>query len=129
MDGTSGALFSIYLHSLVSGLLSAPSSTSVADAKTWSAAASHALTALQAVTPARPGDRTLMDALTPFVETLAETLDVKKSARAAQDGADRTKGMTASLGRSVYVDASNYGKVPDPGAVGLAEFFKGMAEA
>jgi len=130
MDGTSGAIFSIYLHSLVSGLRSLPSTSSstTMTAELWAQAASTALGALEKATPARPGDRTLMDALTPFVATLSETGDVHRAAHEAKEKADGTKGMTASLGRSVYVDASNYGKVPDPGAFGLAEFFVGLAE-
>lgn len=129
MDGTSGAIFSIYLNSLVSGLRStSPPTKAKATAETWSSACTSALAALQKVTPARPGDRTLMDALTPFVETLAATLDLEAAAQAGRRGAEGTQGMAASLGRSVYVDAANYGKVPDPGAVGLAEFFEGLAE-
>ncbi|KAJ9647926.1 hypothetical protein H2199_001702 [Coniosporium tulheliwenetii] len=90
---------------------------------------SGAITAIYSVTPARPGDRTLMDALTPFVETLARTLNVRDAAAAARLGADRTMGMQAKLGRSVYVEASAYDRVPDPGAIGLAELFEGLAEA
>jgi len=82
-------------------------------------------------TPAVPGDRTLMDALVPFIDTLASSGNVKKAAEAATDGAEKTKHMKASLGRAVYVGAESewIGKIPDPGAWGLQEFFSGLAGA
>jgi len=61
------------------------------------------LQALAKYTPAQKGDRTLMDALVPFTETLGSTGDVKKAAQAARQGAEATKEMKASLGRAVYV--------------------------
>ena len=79
-------------------------------------------------TPAKPGDRTLVDALVPFVEELGKSGDVGKAAQAADEGAKKTKGMKASLGRTVYVGGSGFEEVPDPGAYGLAVFFQGLAE-
>ena len=78
-------------------------------------------------TPARPGDRTLVDALVPFVETLGQSGDLTKAAEAARKGAESTKGMQASLGRTVYVGGSGFEQVPDPGAWGLSCFFGGLA--
>lgn len=128
MDGTSGAIFSIYLNSLVAGLRTTTSSSTTTTTKDWASAASSALKGLQGVTPAREGDRTLMDALIPFVATLEKSGDVKEAAKAARKGAEGTKGMKAKLGRSVYVGEEAYGRVPDPGAVGLAGFLEGLAE-
>jgi dihydroxyacetone kinase len=68
-----------------------------------------------------------MDALYPFIKTLVETGDVKKAAVEAHNGAESTRGMKAKLGRSVYV--SDVGDVPDPGAVGVAVFVKGLADS
>ncbi|KAK7206795.1 Dak1 domain-containing protein [Myxozyma melibiosi] len=124
MDGTSGAIFSIFLHALATA---ASSATGLLDASSWGVAAADALKSLYAATPARPGDRTLVDALAPFVETLASTKDVAAAAKAARAGAEGTKGMNASLGRAVYVDAAGYDRVPDPGAVGIAELMEGLA--
>ncbi|PHH83687.1 hypothetical protein CDD83_2949 [Cordyceps sp. RAO-2017] len=78
-------------------------------------------------TPARPGDRTVVDALHPFVEVLARTGDVAAAALAAKAAADETRGMRASLGRAVYVGGTGFEQVPDPGAWGLACFFLGLA--
>lgn len=132
MDGTSGALYAIFLNALVHGIREQDSGSSKPmDAKTWAAALKSSLQALGKYTPAVPGDRTLMDALVPFVDTLASTGDVKKAAQAAQEGAEKTKSMKASLGRTVYVGAEEewLGKVPDPGAWGLKEFLVGLADA
>ncbi|KAK9245716.1 Dak1 domain-containing protein [Lipomyces tetrasporus] len=124
MDGTSGAIFSIFLHALATAVSTCES---VLDEDGWGAASTEALKTLYAATPARPGDRTLIDALAPFVATLAAGKGVKNAAVAARKGADGTKGMNASLGRAVYVDAKGYDRVPDPGAVGVAELVEGLA--
>ena len=49
-------------------------------------------------------------------------------AAAAQKGAQGTKGMKASLGRTVYVGGQGFQEVPDPGAHGLAELLLGLSE-
>ncbi|RSL60962.1 hypothetical protein CEP51_013702 [Fusarium floridanum] len=126
MDGTSGALYAIFLNALVHALRGlAPGNASP---EIWAKALKQSSDALGRYTPARPGDRTLVDALHPFVEVLGQTGDVKQAAEAARKGADETKGMQASLGRTVYVGGSGYQEVPDPGAWGLASFFLGLSE-
>lgn len=132
MDGTSGALYAIFLNALSHGLAEQDTQTQrPADAKVWAAALEASLKALSKYTPAAPGDRTLMDALVPFVEELAQSGDFKGAVRRAEEGAERTKGMQARLGRSVYVGAEEewIGKIPDPGAWGVKELLAGMAEA
>lgn len=126
MDGTSGALYAIYLNALVHGLRQ-QSSAGEATSEVWAKALQSASKALNNYTPAQPGDRTLIDALHPFVETLAGSGDLVKAAEASKKGADSTKGMQASLGRTVYIGGSGFEQVPDPGAYGLAEFFLGLA--
>jgi dihydroxyacetone kinase len=129
MDGTSGAIYAIFLNALAHGLREQDSSSSkTVDAGVWAQALQSSLDALGKYTPAQPGDRTLIDALYPFVETLRSTKDVKKAAEAANEGAAKTKGMKASLGRTVYVGGDDWQKIPDPGAHGLAEFLTGLAE-
>ncbi|PSK42913.1 Dihydroxyacetone kinase [Elsinoe australis] len=125
MDGTSGALYAIYLNALASGLRA--QSGGKADSKVWAQAAKYASESMAKYTPAKVGDRTLVDALDPFVDTLEKTADVKKAAAAAEEGANKTKGMKASLGRTVYVGGGGWQDVPDPGAHGLAIFFNGLA--
>ncbi|KAF5249153.1 hypothetical protein FANTH_5529 [Fusarium anthophilum] len=125
MDGTSGALYAIFLNALVHALRELSPGT--ASPEIWAKALKMSSNALAKYTPARPGDRTLVDALHPFVEALNQTGDVKKAADAALEGANKTKGMQASLGRTVYIGGSGYQEVPDPGAWGLASFFLGLS--
>lgn len=104
MDGTSGAIYAIFLNALATGLRAQSSGSEQAvTADIWAKAAVLALESMGKYTPAKPGDRTLVDALAPFVETLKESGSVKKAADAAKEGSERTKGMKASLGRTVYV--------------------------
>jgi dihydroxyacetone kinase len=129
MDGTSGAIYAIFLNALAHGLRqNSPSSSQSVTAAVWAKALESSLTALGKYTPAQPGDRTLMDALHPFVETLLKTESIEKSAIAAQKGAQGTKGMKASLGRTVYVGGEGFQEVPDPGAHGLAELLLGLSD-
>ncbi|OGM40558.1 dihydroxyacetone kinase (DakA) [Aspergillus bombycis] len=132
MDGTSGAIYAIFLNALVHGLREQDKGkTTPATAEVWGEALKYSLGALGKYTPAKPGDRTMIDALVPFCATLRDTKDVHAAAQAAQEGTEATKSMKASLGRSVYVGGEDewVGKVPDPGAYGLSEFFSGLVEA
>ncbi|KAK2601643.1 hypothetical protein QQS21_004793 [Conoideocrella luteorostrata] len=127
MDGTSGALYAIFINALASGLQSSSSETQQEiTPQIWAAGLLAALTSLAKYTPAQPGDRTVVDALAPFVATLAQTLDLRSAVEAAQKGCDSTKGMEASLGRSIYVSADGWNSCPDPGAYGLVKFLDGL---
>ncbi|KAI9779722.1 MAG: hypothetical protein M1839_007220 [Geoglossum umbratile] len=129
MDGTSGALYAIFLNALTHSLrsLSPPTPTPITPT-IWAQALQNSVNSLANYTPAQSGDRTLIDALHPFVKTLGKEGDLKRAAKDAREGADSTKGMEASLGRTVYVGGDDWQGVPDPGAVGLAAFLEGLAE-
>lgn len=130
MDGTSGALYAIFLNSLASNLRALDkSSPTPVTAEIWAKALAMSIEGLGSYTPAQPGDRTLMDALVPYVGVLQKTADPKEAAKAAKVGAEKTKGMKASLGRSVYVGGTGFEEVPDPGAYGLSVFLSGIADA
>lgn len=129
MDGTSGALYNIFLNSLTHYFkLRAQEATSV-DAKFWSCALDVALVSLQKYTTATVGDRTLMDALIPFITTL-RTADLQSASAAAKKGAEKTTYMRPGLGRSVYIgNEENWlGKIPDPGAWGLSKLLEGLTQ-
>jgi len=129
MDGTSGAIYAIFLNALAHGLRqNSPEAPQPTNADIWAKALESSLKSLSKYTPAQPGDRTLMDALFPFVQTLSRTQDLESAARAAEEGAQKTKGMKASLGRTVYVGGEGWEKVPDPGAYGLAELLQGLSD-
>lgn len=85
---------------------------------------------------AKLGDKTLLDALIPCAEgvlasaaedlTLTEAL--ARGARAAVDGAEKTKLMVASKGRASYVGERSL-EAPDAGAAALGIIFTEVARA
>lgn len=132
MDGTSGALYAIFLNALAASLrvIGAKLPTErLVQRPDWVQACSEALQAVCQATPASVGDRTVMDALEPFIISLQNGASVVASINAAREGRDSTKGMTASLGRAVYVPEQEWSKVPDPGAAGLVCLLEGLLGA
>jgi dihydroxyacetone kinase len=131
MDGTSGALYAIFLNAVTQSLRQqsekqkeeGPISVS-----SWATALKFALDTLGTYTPAQPGDRTVIDALAPFVARLSESGDVRAAVEAAREGCESTKGMQASLGRSVYVGGDKWKNCPDPGAYGLLKLLEGFVD-
>jgi hypothetical protein len=117
MGGTSGALYCIFLSSL---------SQELSHALSLPAALKGALNHLLKYTRARLGDRTCLDCLIPFIETLLEEGDSKKALREAEKGVEGTKKLEAKLGRSSYLDESATRGIPDPGAYGLLMLLEGM---
>ena len=128
MDGTSGALYAIFLNSLTHNLKEhAAKSSDALTSTSWVQALKSSLLVLENYTPAKPGDRTLIDALVPFIDTLDTSGSLQKAAQASRTGAEKTKGMKPQLGRTVYVGGHGWEDVPDPGAWGLSEFLIGLA--
>ena len=84
---------------------------------------------------AKLGDKTLLDALIPAAESLKESAHagegmleaMEKSARAAVQGAERTKEMVASKGRASYVGERSV-SYPDAGAMAIGIVFTGIVE-
>ncbi|KAI7873811.1 dihydroxyacetone kinase 1 [Lichtheimia hyalospora FSU 10163] len=124
VGGTSSAIYCIYLNALGASLAEYSSASAIS----WSKAASHALIALQKYTVARIGDRTLMDVLIPFVETLSKEGDMTLAVEAARKGCEATRGMSAQMGRSSYLaeDEVKKANLPDAGAFGLATLLRGI---
>ncbi len=81
---------------------------------------------------AKAGDKTMLDALLPAIETLvaagADTPGkaLGRAAAAAAEGAKATAGMQASTGRAKNLGARSIGH-PDPGALSMAFIMHGMA--
>ncbi|KAJ4315836.1 hypothetical protein N0V84_008170 [Fusarium piperis] len=101
MDGTSGAVYSIYMDALQQYFRARAPDAIAVDSFFWSKALTNALSVLAKYTPARRGDRTLMDTIIPFVETLDKTQNIGEAIKDAELGALSTKHMRAGLGRSV----------------------------
>jgi triose/dihydroxyacetone kinase / FAD-AMP lyase (cyclizing) len=81
---------------------------------------------MQEIGGARPGDRTMVDALAPALDVLEESLP--EAAKAARAGADRTAHMSkANAGRASYVNAKHLVGHADPGAEAVARLFEHLA--
>lgn len=121
--GTSGAIWGLLLRSWSNAL-------SDSGAIETGAAVKGARLALEGVTRlgrAQLGDKTLVDALIPFVETLEHEAASGKSlpeawslaADAAKSAADATSALTPKLGRARPLAEKSIGH-PDAGAISLA---------
>jgi len=94
------------------------------------------LAAVRAQTKARPGDKTMMDALVPAIDALAEASHaghqvrqaMAEAARAAKLGARATEDMVARFGRARLLGERTRGS-QDPGAASIALIFEGFCRA
>lgn len=136
MGGTLGGILGIFFVSLRTALADSLGQASEADkggdiTKLWAAAVRVALDSLSRYTPAKVGDRTVMDTLIPFAEGLAATGTFGGGVDAAVAGAEKTKTLTPKLGRATYVGAgqdASHELPPDPGAWGAMVVIKGLQE-
>ncbi|EMG7912736.1 TPA: dihydroxyacetone kinase subunit DhaK [Enterobacter cloacae] len=120
MGGSSGVLMSIFFTA---------AGQKLHDGQSLAYALLSGLAQMKQYGGADLGDRTLIDALQPALETLQKN-DLQAAAQAAQQGAEATARMgKAGAGRSSYVNKENLDGVMDPGAVAVAEVFKAMVEA
>lgn len=91
-----------------------------------------AISSLELYTPARVGDRTIMDALYPFGSVLRVHGNVDsqplfaEAVQAARRGAEGTRGMQARLGRAAYLNVRQEEMPPDPGAWGVCAVLEGL---
>lgn len=121
--GTSGAIWGLLLRAW-SGALSDNGSIAEGDAVKGARLALDGVTRLGR---ARVGDKTLVDAFVPFVETLESAFSADKpmaiawveAAAAAQSAADATSALTPKLGRARPLAEKSIGH-PDAGAISLA---------
>ena len=106
------------------------------DATAMAALFDAGLAAMRAHTQAKPGDKTLMDALVPAIEAVRAAGGAGRSvseglhdaADAAMRGALATKQMTAKFGRARNLGDRTIG-CQDPGATSVAYIFQAFAEA
>jgi len=128
MDGTSGALYSIWFNALASGISKAGQST--ATPAVWATGLSHALLILYAYTPARRPSRTLVDPLSAFTRAFADSqgMNLKGAVEEASTATEQTKYLQAKAGRAAYVEQAELARaqVPDPGACGIVKILEGL---
>ncbi len=120
VGGTSGPLFGLLLTELALAAVGP-----VLDVPALRAGLAGGLAAVQRVGEARPGDKTLVDALYPACEALrvcpeqvGSRVALAHASRAAWEGVRLTARLRARRGRASYVGERGRG-VPDPGAVGI----------
>ena len=100
----------------------------------WAQALEEGVQAISDLGGARPGDRTMLDALAPFVKSLknAGANSPREALRAAVDaakrGAEATAQMKPRLGRSSYLGDRVLGH-PDPGGTAIGIWLSAVAEA
>ncbi|MFT7595332.1 MAG: ATP-dependent dihydroxyacetone kinase [Paracoccaceae bacterium] len=114
MGGSSGVLLAIFF---------AAAGDASASGKDAVDALGEGLDRIQQVGGARPGDRTMIDALLPALQALRGGMGA--AARAARQGADHTATITqAKAGRSSYIAADKLAGYNDPGAEAVALLFE-----
>jgi dihydroxyacetone kinase-like protein len=121
VGGASGPLYGTLLRRAGKTLGEAPQ-TSAAELRSALAAGVAAVGQLGG---SAPGDKTMLDALTPGVVALAESFDA--AAAASAEGALATVPMQARKGRASYLGERSIGH-QDPGATSSALLFAALAE-
>jgi dihydroxyacetone kinase-like protein len=130
-----GGSTSPLLGSFFTGMSEAVGGGETLDAPGLAAAFEAGLAKLRAQTPAKVGDKTMVDALVPAVEALRQAADsgrepavlLAQAAEAAQRGAEKTTELQARFGRARNLGPRTIGHV-DPGAMSIALFFAGICE-
>lgn len=128
IGGSSGPF---YAMALLCAARSLPATPTAAD---WLASLQAGTQAIAELGGARPGDRTMLDALLPavaaFEEALAHGADasaaLKVAADAAEAGAAATGDLRPRLGRASYLGERAVG-VPDGGAMAVAIWLRALS--
>lgn len=85
------------------------------------------LRGMQSYGGAKRGNRTMVDALEPAFEALADGKSIAQAAKESRIGADSTARITKTLfGRSSYVPEESLLGIPDPGAEAMARVFEAV---
>ena len=93
----------------------------------------RAFEALDEISGAKAGDKTMMDALIPASQAIAaytgedEAGLFEAAAQAAQNGAEASKNYVSKFGRAKSYGEQTIG-TPDAGALSMACFFQGLAQ-
>jgi dihydroxyacetone kinase len=121
IGGTSGPFYATALLRAARRLPAQPA------APDWARAFADGVAAIGALGGARPGDRTMLDALVPAAEALSRDGSLSAAARAAEGGAAATASMAPRVGRASYLGERAIG-CPDAGAVAVTVWLGALAE-
>ena len=100
----------------------------------WAEAAGEGYLAIRELGGAKPGDRTMLDALDPFVRSLSHAREngpcetLRAAVEEARRGAEDTARMMPRMGRSSYLGDRVLG-YPDPGAKAVVIWLDAVARA
>ncbi len=130
LGGSSGPLYGVFFLRC-GNVLENSGWTSMAQ---WAVAMEDGINAISELGGAKPGDRTMLDALYPFVAALksaganASREVLEAAVEEAKRGAEATARMTPRLGRSSYLGDRVIGHA-DPGATAVALWLEAVVEA
>ncbi|MGA9062702.1 MAG: dihydroxyacetone kinase subunit DhaL [Terracidiphilus sp.] len=131
LGGTSGPLYGVLFLRCGSAL----GDSCPAGLPQWADALDQGCRAISELGGAKPGDRTMLDALEPFVKVLQEPVKertpleaMRDATAAAERGAIATARMLPVLGRSSYLGERVLGH-PDPGAKAIAIWLRASCES
>ena len=130
MGGSSGPLYGV-LFLRCGNVLESSGTSGLAR---WVEAVDQGCQAISELGGAKPGDRTMLDALAPFVKSLKDARGelsreiLLTAVEAAERGAKATAQMKPRLGRSSYLGDRVLGH-PDPGAKAVAIWLRAASEA
>lgn len=129
IGGSSGPFYATALLRAARRLSEGP-----VDAAAWAEAFHIAVDAVSELGGARPGDRTMLDALRPASDAFARAVKAGQSpadawaacVREAEQGAEATSRMQPRLGRASYLGERALG-VPDAGAAAVVVWLKALS--
>jgi dihydroxyacetone kinase len=131
LGGSSGPLYGV-LFIRCGNVLANSGATGLAQ---WAEALDQGCVAISELGGAKLGDRTMLDALDPFVKVLKKSIGGKTSreavvaaVEAAERGVEATTQMKPRLGRSSYLGDRALG-YPDPGAKAITIWLRAVSEA
>lgn len=125
IGGSSGPF---YATALMRAARELPLAPGVAD---WAVAFRAGVAAVATLGGAKPGDRTMLDALVPAADAFAAAAGgglqaaARAAAEAAERGAEATSTMVPRLGRASYLGARAVG-APDAGAAAVAVWWRSL---
>jgi len=127
--GASGAIFGTFFSGAAKGAGGA-----VLSAALFGRALREGLRAVQARGQAKPGDKTMVDALAPAADAAEASAAAglraaaQAAAEAAAEGARATQGMVAKVGKARALGERSVDRI-DPGALTMSLILRGMAES
>ena len=134
VGGAIGPIYATGLLAVAARMRSLPSPPGAPPVEYLAACAAAAESAIAALGGAKPGDKTVLDALHPAMEALQKANDepvanaLSAAAGAAREGAAATAELVAVVGRASRLGERSRG-MADPGASSLALILESVAQA